>query len=191
MCNFKSNLVAWVDGELSSSEAETVEQHVAACSECRQRVSAYETISQDFAVYHSASVQPAAEGPSVQPIPRWVPLAVAAAAVILIAFLLLPRNATQPQSAPAPIANVVELQPAVAATTPPDPVKPVPSVARRRAVSHRAPQPAQAMTPEPTVRIAIPADAIYPPGAVPEGMAYFANVSFAADGSMQAFRLQR
>jgi hypothetical protein len=42
----------------------------------------------------------------------------------------------------------------------------------------------------PAIRIAIPADEIFPPGAVPEGVAYIANLSLAADGSVQGLRLQ-
>jgi hypothetical protein len=43
---------------------------------------------------------------------------------------------------------------------------------------------------EPAIQIAIPADAMFPPGAVPEGMTYIANLSLAADGSVQGFRLR-
>jgi hypothetical protein len=43
---------------------------------------------------------------------------------------------------------------------------------------------------DPAVQIAIPADAMFPPGAVPEGVTYIANVSL-TDGSVQGIRLQR
>jgi hypothetical protein len=43
---------------------------------------------------------------------------------------------------------------------------------------------------EPAIQIAIPADAMFPHGAVPEGMTYIANLSLAADGSVQGFRLR-
>jgi hypothetical protein len=45
-----------------------------------------------------------------------------------------------------------------------------------------------AMT-EPAIQIAIPADAMFPPGAVPEGVTYIANVSLGPDGSVQGIRL--
>jgi hypothetical protein len=43
---------------------------------------------------------------------------------------------------------------------------------------------------EPAIQIAIPGEAMFPPGAVPEGVTYIANVSLAADGSVQGVRLQ-
>jgi hypothetical protein len=42
---------------------------------------------------------------------------------------------------------------------------------------------------EPAVEIIIPAEAMYPPGAVPAGFSFIADVSFAADGSPHALRL--
>ena len=45
-----------------------------------------------------------------------------------------------------------------------------------------------AMT-EPAIQIAIPADAIFPPGAVPEGVTYIANVSLGPDGVVQGIQL--
>jgi len=43
---------------------------------------------------------------------------------------------------------------------------------------------------EPAIQIAIPADAMFPPGAVPQGINYIANVSLGADGTVQGIRLQ-
>ena len=43
---------------------------------------------------------------------------------------------------------------------------------------------------EPAIEIAIPADAMFPPGALPEGVNFTANISIAADGSAQQVRLQ-
>ena len=42
---------------------------------------------------------------------------------------------------------------------------------------------------DPAIQIAIPADSMFPPGAVPEGVNFVASLSL-ADGSVQAIRLQ-
>ena len=42
----------------------------------------------------------------------------------------------------------------------------------------------------PAIQIAIPGQAIFPPGALPEGINFVADVSIAADGSAQRLRLQ-
>jgi hypothetical protein len=39
------------------------------------------------------------------------------------------------------------------------------------------------MPAQPTIEIAIPSDALFPPGAVPEGFAFVADLSLAQDGS--------
>jgi hypothetical protein len=46
-----------------------------------------------------------------------------------------------------------------------------------------------AVASEPALEIAIPADAILPPGAVPEGVSFDANVTIAPDGSAQQINL--
>ena len=43
---------------------------------------------------------------------------------------------------------------------------------------------------EPAIQIAIPAAAMFPPGAVPEGLTFIADVTIAADGSAQRLRLR-
>jgi hypothetical protein len=40
------------------------------------------------------------------------------------------------------------------------------------------------------IQIAIPADEMFPPGAVPEGMHFVADVTIAADGSAEQLRLR-
>lgn len=51
-------------------------------------------------------------------------------------------------------------------------------------------QPAEPMPGEPTIEIAIPSEAMFPPGAVPEGMSFVADVTFGMDGSAERVRLQ-
>jgi hypothetical protein len=43
---------------------------------------------------------------------------------------------------------------------------------------------------EPVVQIAIPADEMFPPGAVPEGIHFAADLTIAADGSVERLRLR-
>jgi anti-sigma factor RsiW len=43
---------------------------------------------------------------------------------------------------------------------------------------------------EPAIQIAIPAAAMFPPGAVPDGLTFIADVTIAADGSAQRLRLR-
>jgi hypothetical protein len=51
-------------------------------------------------------------------------------------------------------------------------------------------QPANWVVDEPSVQIAIPAAAMFPPGAVPEGVSFVADLSIGADGSARQVRLQ-
>jgi hypothetical protein len=44
---------------------------------------------------------------------------------------------------------------------------------------------------ETAVQIAIPADAMFPPGAMPKGMNFIAELSIAADGSVEQVRLRQ
>jgi hypothetical protein len=43
---------------------------------------------------------------------------------------------------------------------------------------------------EPTIQIAIPAEAMFPPGAVPEGTTFIANLRMTPDGALQGLSLQ-
>jgi anti-sigma factor RsiW len=183
MCDFNGRLIAWMDGELAENEVATVEQHVQACAECRGRVSAYEDVSRGFAAYHSATTQATTMPRKVS---RWVPYVAAVAAVVLIALALWPRPVKQ-----APEATVVQVPAPNTVGTVDETVVPI---QERRVVSHnkvahkKTPHANFAMA-EPAIQIAIPAEAMFPPGAVPEGVTYVANLSFAADGSVQGLRL--
>jgi len=192
MCNSSLRLVAWIDGELSESEASVVEQHVQVCADCRKRVSAYHDVSRGFAAYYTAAIHkaPAASPKSEHRIPRWIPLAMAAAAVAVVALLLFPRAQKHASAAPqiAKAVSPVAVEPSAKAVEPARPTQP--RVAKTHKAAHRQPIHEDWAIAQPGIQIAIPADAMFPPGAVPEGVAYIANVSFAADGSVQGFRLQ-
>ena len=42
---------------------------------------------------------------------------------------------------------------------------------------------------EPAIEIVIPAEAVFPPGAIPEGVSFNANLTIGADGFAQRLRL--
>ena len=188
MCNLNLPLVAWIDGELPESEATAVERHLLSCSDCRQSVSSYEGASRGFSIYYAAATRRNPATGSLHRVPRWVAVAAASAAAIVIALLLLPRAEKQSPATPevAKVASPIELG---THPTPPTPAPRVQQAAKRRVAHHRQPLHEDWAIAQPAIQIAIPADSMFPPGAVPEGVAYIASVSFAADGSVQGFRL--
>lgn len=186
MCDSSGRLVAWMDGELAGAEAAVVERHVGACAECRERVAAYEEVSRGFAAYCNAMLETAMATKAQHKLPRWVPVAAGAAAVVAAVVLLLalpPRTVKQVPAVP----QVGVATPPAALEIPNAPFKPV---AKRPIAARRKPQPANWAMAEPAIQIAIPADAMFPPGAVPEGVSYIANLSLTSDGSVQGLRLR-
>jgi hypothetical protein len=163
MCEFSGKLIAWLDHELPDAEATNVEWHVGQCAECRKDVSAYREISAAFLdCYEAAMVR--------QPLKRrpWIPAMVvaAAAATILLAIVFWPRRAEQitiPRPAIAPA-------PATAFILPAQPI-PIP-IPQKRSTPAQQTWVAQ----EPSIRVILPADALFPPGAVPEGFSFIADV---------------
>jgi hypothetical protein len=184
MCDFSGRLIAWMDCELEANEAAVLGRHVRACAECRERVAAYEDVSRGFAAYCDVVLETAMVTKIHRKLPRWVPVVAGAAAVAAVVLVL----ALQPRSVkPIPVVSrVAEARPPIApktATNTPNPVQ------RRHAAAHRKTQTANWAVAEPAIQIAIPGDAMFPPGAVPEGVNFVANLSL-ADGSVQGLRLQ-
>jgi len=185
MCDFSGRLLAWMDCELEANEAAVLGRHVRACAECRERVAAYEDVSRGFAAYCDVVLETAMVTKIPRKLPRWVPVVAGAAAVaaVVLVLALLPRSVK-----PIPVVSrVAEARPPIApktATNTPNPVQ------RRHAAAHRKTQTANWAVAEPAIQIAIPGDTMFPPGAVPEGVNFVANLSL-ADGSVQGLRLQR
>jgi anti-sigma factor RsiW len=180
MCDFSGRLIAWLDRELPEEEAADVERHLRECAQCRGRLAAYEQVSGIFHAYCNSIV---ASRPRRR-LPRWAALAsgaIAAAAVLFLAFpgARVERGAFAIPPAAAPPAAIVETAPA-----------PITAVPRRHSVARRRYQEANLPPAGPDIQIAIPADAIFPPGAVPEGVNFTADVSIAPDGSARQIRLQ-
>jgi anti-sigma factor RsiW len=179
MCDFSGRLVAWMDRELPDSEAADVERHVRDCSECRRRVETYEQVSRAFVAHCHAVV----EG-TTRRRPRWVPVlasAIAAAAVVFLVFQ--PASVKQFPVRP----PMTDASPAIVLETAPKAVK---TVHRRDGTARAKTRNANWALSEPAIQIAIPVEAMFPPGAVPEGITFIADVSIAADGSVQGLRLR-
>jgi anti-sigma factor RsiW len=185
MCNHSGKLVAWLDRELGSDEMVELERHIDACSECRSRLESYKQASATFDTYCDAVVSAKTHRRRV---PRWVPVLTTTAAVAIAAtlvFVLLRARVAPPT-----------LLPAVRVQAPPPPAVvenvPAPSKPVHR---HRpaAPAAAQIANWQPTARaiqISIPAESMFPPGAIPQGVNFTADLSIAADGSAEQIRLR-
>jgi len=68
-------------------------------------------------------------------------------------------------------------------------------VAAAKLVNHTLPmhgsvQSAELLPARPAIEIAIPSDAMFPPGSVPEGVSFVADVTLGADGSAERLRLE-
>ncbi len=174
MCKFSSRLIAWLDKELPEAEAAAMDQHVTACRECRGQADTFRQVSHSFAVYARAAAPLNTSSRR-----RWWLVPAAVAAAVLAAFLLWPRGrANTPLEVRraeivAPPAVVAERHTAIAIHH---------SRVRRRVQK----QPAVWQPVEPTIQIVIPADALFPPGAFPEGVGFVADLRLAADGSAGA-----
>lgn len=181
MCDYSGQLMAWLDRELSDDQMAEVQHHIGECTECRTWVSKYEQASKTFDAYCDAVA--AVQARSGRP---WVPMLSAVAAAMVaatLALVLLRAPAKQPAIPPAAVAasqaNVLESMPTSGK-----------AVHRLRAASHRQVQTAAWLPTEPAIQIAIPAESMFPPGAVPEGVNFTADVSIGPDGSAQQIRFR-
>lgn len=184
MCEFSGKLIALLDGELAAGEAIEVERHLGACAECRNLLRAYERLSHGVDAYCDAKLETSA--PRVAAPGKSMLLVAGAAAFIAIVavFLAIPRakprmREEQPVaeiSSPASVRTVVAENPRAVSG-------PVRKIRRHPAAAPAQVREANWAPQEPAIEIAIPADAVLPPGAVPEGVAFVANVRIAADGS--------
>ena len=203
MCEFSGKWMAWLDGELPAGDAADVERHLQLCSECRSRAAVYRQLSGAFDEYCDAYYEGVTAMRSRRKVPRWAFTVAGAAAAVAALFLLAPRVRVRllPARATAPVGSaVVVSQPALpvkAAQAVAAPIKPVSRIERSKEteqIARVAPQPqaqeSGGFPAEPAVEIAIPADAIFPPGAVPEGVSFTADVTIAPDGSAQQIRLR-
>jgi hypothetical protein len=195
MCEFSGRLIAWLDRELPADEAADAERHVQACAECRSQLDSYKQVTDAFEAYCDAAMTSTER----RGLPRWAVLlsgSVAAAAALLLALphasVRQPAERTTAARAPASPAAISSAAVSRSAAT--GLVVPAPATARVNIVHRRhvavPVQEASWTQSEPAIHIAIPAEAMFPPGAVPAGVSLFADVSVAADGSPQRVRLR-
>jgi hypothetical protein len=212
MCDYSGRLVAWLDREMQGNEASEMERHVAACAECRNCAAELDRVSGAFEDYCQALAQTKDErkGIGVAPI-FWA----AAAAIVLALMFAYPRGQVAlPMQQPS-ITGVAKTDssPSLAvkaAENVPAPSKADHRAARREAADRTgkggaspglcsgqgcAPtkmqsQSANWVAEEPAIQIAIPSEAMFPPGAVPEGVIFVADVSFGSDGRVEQLRLR-
>ena len=186
MCDHSGKLVAWLDGELGNDEMAELERHISACGKCRSQLESYQHVSARFDAYCDAVLSAKAHR---RTLPRRVPVltAVAIAATLVLGLLRARVPAVAPlsvqvQTQTAPPPSVVEKVPA---SVPSKTVHPPPAAA--------ASTPRQTANWQPTeraIQISIPAESMFPPGAVPEGLNFLADLSIAADGSAEQIRLR-
>ena len=199
MCDFPGKLVAWLDGELPEGEAVEVQRHVESCVECRGRIDTVERVSKGVNAYCDEALRTKVHHGAV----RWG-LVLSAAAVVGIAVFasfadFAHKSASRYAGAETPTAarssdTTESAAPPFVATD----AAHAPKKENHREVprqSRRVSLPAQVQSAnwgsaEPAVQIAIPAEAMFPPGAVPDGIHFVAEMSIAPDGSAEGLRLQ-
>jgi hypothetical protein len=212
MCDYSGRLVAWLDREMQADKASEMERHVAACAECRNCAEELDRVSAAFEDYCEALTQTKEQRKAspVTPI-FWA----AAAAIVLAGMLAYPRgHVASPMQQPS-VTAVVKTDSSPALTVKAAGNAPAPSKADRHAARRQAADPTgkRAASPglcsgqgcaptkvqgqsanwvaeEPAIQIAIPAEAMFPPGAVPEGVNFVADVSIGADGRVEQLRLR-
>jgi hypothetical protein len=183
MCESSSKLTGWLDRELAPDETAAMERHVAACRECQEMARLFQEASRAFAI-HANGVYVHTNAP-VRRRPPVLLLASGLAAALVALLLLMPGRAP-------------ELPLRIQVSTPGAPADALLSsrfsavaVAQSPHAFTRTTTAASAwMPPQPIFQIAIPSEALFPPGVVPEGFAFLADVSLAADGSPSQLALR-
>jgi Putative zinc-finger len=193
MCEFSGRLIAWFDRELPAGEAADVERHVRVCAECRSQLGAYERVSAALEAYCDAAM---ASKLRRRP-PRWrleVSGAAAVAGVLLLALLHARLQSPRIPPPAAPASQLLFLETERPPAVPAKSALRIEKVPRQQLVSAAPREDAMRqkvtwLSAEPAIQIAIPAEAMFPPGAVPEGVSFTADLTIAADGSAQRLRL--
>ncbi len=182
MCEYENSLIAWIDSELEADVALEIERHLRICASCSAKADQYKEVSSAFAAYHAAAPIWKSSFPW-----RWASVATGFAAAAAMILWMLPQPVEQlppysPKAAEPP-AMAFAKQP----VSIPAPVKKV----HHQAIAKRNEIPPAAWTGlEPSIEIAIPADAIFAPGAVPPGFTFAADLSIGGDGSPRFLRVQ-
>jgi hypothetical protein len=182
MCEFENRLIAWMDRELEAADALAIEDHVRICMACSARADEYRAVSRSFADYCGAI---ATRKSSLRL--RWALWSTVGVAATAAMIMLLVRPPVEPlpfQRPALPKAPAMAFR--IVPVNPPAPVEPIRSRPGRNNVEVSPP----AWNLEPSVQIAIPAEAVFAPGALPPGFSFAAELSIANDGSARALRLR-
>jgi anti-sigma factor RsiW len=182
MCDLQTRLIAWLDHELPLDQAAEVESHVQACEECRTARESYQQVSRTFDAYCDALMA----AKTRRGLPRWVP-AMSGALLAITATVLLwtfqrPRIEPRPVVTPAATAAPVKVLAAESIVHK--------KIHRRRVVLPFQEPAAKWQPAETAVQITIPAETMFAPGAIPEGMNFVAELSIGPDGSVERLRLR-
>jgi anti-sigma factor RsiW len=188
MCEFQAKLIAFLDRELPSEEVAGVERHIEGCEECRNRLAGYELVNETFAAYCDAVMA----AKTRRPILRWVPVLASAAVAAVVMFLAFPEKRMGPPPVLTPTITAVSVPGQMPVLAPPAP-EPAPhkKMHRRQAVPAVQERAVKWRPTETAVQIAIPAEAMFPPGAMPKGLNFVAELSIAPDGSVKQVRLRQ
>jgi hypothetical protein len=185
MCDLSARLVAWLDHELPEDEAADVERHLPVCKECQSYVNAYEKVGESLDAYFDAVM-----ASKVRREQRgWMPALLGAAGVTAAVLLIFPHARVEPprlHSAAAAPQPTIALEPPPASVTPIE----IKRLRRRRVIAPAQAQDVNWPSAGAAIQIAIPAEAILPPGAIPEGVNFLADITIAADGSAEGLRLR-
>lgn len=188
MCEFQAKLIAFLDRELPSEEVAGVQSHIEGCEECRNRLAGYELVNETLDAYCDAVMA----AKTRRPIPHWVPVLASAAVAAVVMFLVFPEKQMEPPPVLTPKIATVSVPASMPALAPPAP-EPAPrkKMHRRHAVPAVQERAVKWRPTETAVQIAIPAEAMFPPGAVPKGLNFVAELSIAPDGSVKQVRLRQ
>jgi anti-sigma factor RsiW len=200
MCDFSGKLIAWLDRELRAENAAEVERHLELCAECRSRVEEYRHVTAAFDRYCDAYCETAMASRlnRKQPrrvVARWEAAALVAAAIAAMFLFVARAHVELSPAGAAPIVATPGVSSVVSQTNQPadgrQNTQTMNVSAAQRGRTSASPEiyDASGLAGEAAVEIAIPADAILPPGAVPEGVSFGADVTIAPDGSAQQIRL--
>lgn len=172
MCEYSSKLIPWLDDELPPVETEALDRHLAECRECLEQAQSFRDVSHAFALYIRETA-----APPVRSNCRWLLISAAIAAALLVAlFLRTPRPAPNVHTN---IPQQAMQAPAITQNAPVLIAKAASPHVHRRTAKRAAPW----MPAEPTIQLLIPADALFPPGALPQGVGFVADFRLASDGS--------
>lgn len=188
MCDVQAKLIAWLDRELPKDEASAVERHIEGCGECRQCLSAFRQVSETFDAYCDAVMTRKAP----RQVASWVPVLAGVIVATAVIFLALPQTRVAPPTVVEPTVAAVSERARGPVVAEPAPRKIMVQKRHSGPGAPRVPQYATLGQPmDIAIQIAIPAEAMFPPGAMPNGVNFIADLRIGPDGSVEQVRLRQ